>query len=86
MRIQPLADLHVEMSPCDIPVVGDVIVLAGDIHVGVESVRLAKGQFDGKPGDKGSDLDSAHFDEWGPFRFTAYKLTRVARRMNWIGD
>ena len=39
-----------------------------------------------KPGDKGSDLDSAHFDDWGEFRFTAYKLTRVARRMNWIGD
>jgi len=27
--------------------------------------------------------DSAHFDEWGPFRFTAYKLTRVAKRRNW---
>ena len=39
-----------------------------------------------KPGDKGSDLDSAHFDDWGEFRFTAYKLTRVARRMNWVGD
>jgi len=39
-----------------------------------------------KSGDKGSDLDSAHFDEWGPFRFTAYKLTRVAKRRNWIGD
>ena len=39
-----------------------------------------------QPGDKGSDLDSAHFDDWGEFRFTAYKLTRVARRMNWIGD
>jgi predicted phosphodiesterase len=49
MRIQPLADLHVEMSPCDIPVLGDVIVLAGDTHVGVESVRWAKGRFDGKP-------------------------------------
>jgi len=39
-----------------------------------------------KPGDKGSDLDSAHFDDWGKFRFTAYKLTRVARRTNLIGD
>ena len=38
------------------------------------------------PGDKGSDLDSMHFKQWGQFRFTAYKLTRVARRMNWIGD
>ena len=39
-----------------------------------------------KPGDKGSDLDSTHFEDWGRFRFTAYKLTRVARRLNWIGD
>ena len=39
-----------------------------------------------KPGDKGSDLDSDHFDDWGKFRFTAYKLTRVAKRLNWIGD
>ena len=39
-----------------------------------------------KPGDKGSDLDSDHFENWGKFRFTAYKLTRVARQMNWIGD
>lgn len=39
-----------------------------------------------KPGDKGSDLDSDHFEDWGKFRFTAYKLTRVAKRMNWIGD
>jgi len=39
-----------------------------------------------KPGDRDSNLDSTHFDEWGRFRFTAYKLTRVARRLNWIGD
>jgi len=26
------------------------------------------------------------FEEWGEFRFTAYKLNRVARRLNWIGD
>jgi len=39
-----------------------------------------------KPGDRGSNLDSAHFDDWGKFRFTAYKLTRVAKRMTWIGD
>jgi N-glycosylase/DNA lyase len=39
-----------------------------------------------KPGDKGSDLNSDHFEDWGKFRFTAYKLTRVARRVNWIGD
>ena len=49
MKIQPLADIHIEMTPCDIPVMGDVIVLAGDIGVGVEGVRWAKKQFDGVP-------------------------------------
>ena len=39
-----------------------------------------------KPGDRGSHLDSDHFEDWGKFRFTAYKLTRVAKRVNWIGD
>jgi hypothetical protein len=38
------------------------------------------------PGDKDSGLDSDHFEDWGKFRFTAYKLTRVAKWMNWIGD
>jgi len=38
------------------------------------------------PGDKDSGLDSDHFEDWGKFRFTAYKLTRVAKRLNWIGD
>ena len=39
-----------------------------------------------KPGDNDSKLDSNHFEDWGRFRFTAYKLTRVANRVNWIGD
>ncbi len=26
------------------------------------------------------------FSDWGDFRFTAYKLSRVAKKMNWIGD
>ena len=39
-----------------------------------------------QPGDTGSDLDSNHFEDWGRFRFTAYKLTRVAGHKNWIGD
>ncbi|MFC1453478.1 hypothetical protein ACFLSJ_09070 [Verrucomicrobiota bacterium] len=39
-----------------------------------------------KPGDRDSNLDSEHFDDWGKFRFTAYKLTRVAKGRNWIGD
>jgi len=30
-----------------------------------------------KAGDKGSNLDSNHFEDWGKFRFTAYKLSRV---------
>ena len=30
-----------------------------------------------KAGDKGSNLDSDHFEDWGKFRFTAYKLSRV---------
>ncbi len=39
-----------------------------------------------KPGDRDSNLDSTHFDDWGEFRFTAYKLTRAARWMNLIED
>ena len=49
MNIQPLADTHIEMEPCDIPVAGDVVVLAGDIGVGVEGVRWATEQFGGTP-------------------------------------
>lgn len=26
------------------------------------------------------------YAEWGEFQFTVYKLTRIARRLNWIGD
>lgn len=49
MRIQVLSDLHLEMSPCFIPVVGDVVVLAGDIHVGVQGITWAKVHCAGKP-------------------------------------
>jgi len=49
MYIQPIADIHIEMAPCDIPVIGDLVVLAGDIGIGVEGVRWAKEQFDGTP-------------------------------------
>jgi 3-methyladenine DNA glycosylase/8-oxoguanine DNA glycosylase len=35
-----------------------------------------------KPGDIDSNLDSDHFEDWGKFRFTAYKLTRVAKQEN----
>jgi hypothetical protein len=49
VKIQPLADIHIEMTPCDIPAVGDVVVLAGDIGIGVGGVRWAKRQFAGRP-------------------------------------
>ncbi len=48
MKIQILSDLHLEMNPCDIPVVGDVVVLAGDIHVGTEGIAWAREHFAGK--------------------------------------
>lgn len=38
------------------------------------------------PGERSRRLDADHFEDWGKFRFTAYKLNRVARRVNWIGD
>jgi N-glycosylase/DNA lyase len=39
-----------------------------------------------KAGDRDSKLDADHFSDWGKFRFTAYKVSRVAKRLNWIGD
>jgi 3-methyladenine DNA glycosylase/8-oxoguanine DNA glycosylase len=39
-----------------------------------------------KAGDRDSKLDADHFAAWGKFRFTAYKVSRVAKRLNWIGD
>jgi 3-methyladenine DNA glycosylase/8-oxoguanine DNA glycosylase len=39
-----------------------------------------------KAGEQTKDLDANHFEDWGKFRFTAYKLSRIARRQNWIGD
>lgn len=38
------------------------------------------------PGDRFRPKETAHFADWGEFRFTAYKLHRIAKRMNWIGD
>ena len=49
MKIQVLSDLHLEINPCDVPIVGDVIALAGDIHVGIEGIAWAKKHFHGKP-------------------------------------
>ncbi|MFA7157872.1 MAG: metallophosphoesterase [Kiritimatiellia bacterium] len=48
MQIQVLSDIHLEMNPCDIPVVGDIIVLAGDIHAGTAGIAWAKQQFVGR--------------------------------------
>lgn len=49
MRVQIFSDLHLEMNPCAIPVVGDVVILAGDIHVGARGVVWAKEHFAGRP-------------------------------------
>lgn len=48
MKLQILSDLHLEANPCVIPVVGDVIVLAGDIHMGTHGVDWAKEYFTGR--------------------------------------
>lgn len=43
MRLHVLSDLHVEFRPFTLPVVNsDVLVLAGDIGVGLDGVELAK--------------------------------------------
>lgn len=39
-----------------------------------------------KQGKKLRICGNLPYAEWGEFQFTAYKLTRVARRLNWIGD
>jgi predicted phosphodiesterase len=49
VKVQVLSDLHLEINPCDIPVEGDVIVLAGDIHVGTAGIAWAKTHFVGRP-------------------------------------
>lgn len=48
MRIQILSDIHLEANPCDIPVVGDAIVLAGDIHTGTGGIAWAAKHFAGR--------------------------------------
>ena len=40
MKVQYMSDLHLEFGDMPIPeVVGDVLVLAGDIHVGADGVN-----------------------------------------------
>jgi Icc-related predicted phosphoesterase len=42
MKIQILSDLHIEFQPFELPATGaDVVVLAGDIHVGAAGVKWA---------------------------------------------
>jgi predicted phosphodiesterase len=50
MRLHILCDLHLEFGPTRIPKVdADVIVLAGDIHLGREGRRWVRSQFPDKP-------------------------------------
>ena len=50
MRLQILSDLHLEFGPAGIPVTqADVVVLAGDIHVGYAGPRWAREHFADKP-------------------------------------
>ena len=47
MKIQVMSDLHLEFGAFDIPATdADVIVLAGDIHVGVKAIDWIKKQSD----------------------------------------
>jgi hypothetical protein len=50
MRLHILSDLHLEFGPAEIPQPNaDVVVLAGDIHLGREGWRWARKQFSGRP-------------------------------------
>jgi 3-methyladenine DNA glycosylase/8-oxoguanine DNA glycosylase len=39
-----------------------------------------------RSGARFRSIEVPHYREWGEFRFTAYKLERVAKKLNWIGD
>lgn len=50
MRLQIMSDLHLEFAPFEPPQTdADVIVLAGDIHVGAEGVKWARKHFKKTP-------------------------------------
>ena len=50
MRLHILCDLHLEFGPAKItPTDADVVVLAGDIHLGREGRKWARAQFPAKP-------------------------------------
>ena len=51
MRLHILSDLHLEFGHVKIPPTdADVVVLAGDIHVGQKGLKWARKQFPDKPG------------------------------------
>ena len=50
MRLHILADLHLEFGPVVVPTTeADVVVLAGDIHLGSKGLEWAKSHFGDKP-------------------------------------
>src|SRR2546421_11715537 len=50
MRLQILGDLHLEFGTAKVPVTdADVVVLAGDIHLGREGRKWARSHFTDKP-------------------------------------
>jgi Icc-related predicted phosphoesterase len=50
MRIRILSDLHLEFGPLALPEVqADVVVLAGDVHVGARGITWCQEQFPGIP-------------------------------------
>jgi predicted phosphodiesterase len=50
MRLHILGDLHLEFGPANIPKSkADVVVLAGDVHVGNKGLEWVKSHFDNKP-------------------------------------
>src|SRR5437870_4344567 len=50
MRLHILSDLHLEFGSVELPPTdADLVILAGDIHLGHEGVRWAQQQFPNKP-------------------------------------
>ena len=50
MRLHILSDLHLEFGSAEIPATGaEVVVLAGDIHLGREGRKWARSRFQDQP-------------------------------------
>jgi Icc-related predicted phosphoesterase len=50
MRLQVFSDLHIEFEPFVPPVTGaDIVILAGDIHVGKKGIHWAQSNFPDRP-------------------------------------